>query len=107
MITNELKCDATGKRRYPTPGDAKRTIESKTHINRAKKRNKKGVGKSGLKRYYHCPHCKGYHLTSWEYKPVKSYKREQELYKQKTKGLIITPEEALKWKKNSLPFPKI
>lgn len=107
MITNELKCSATGKRRYPTSGDAKRTIESKLSINRSKNRSKKSVGKSTLKRYYRCTHCKGYHLTSWDYKSVKTYKKEQELLKQKTKGLIITKEEALKWKKDSLPFPKI
>jgi hypothetical protein len=28
-------------------------------------------------------------------------------FKQKSKGLIISQEEALLWKKDSLPFPKI
>ena len=107
MINEQVKCNATGKKRYPTPGDAKRAIEIKTHINRSRMKNKKGVGKSGLKRCYHCHHCKGYHITSWEYKPVKTYKRERALYNKKTEGLIITPEQALKWKKDSLPFPKI
>lgn len=107
MINNPLKCSATGKSRYPTPGDAKKTLISKLSHNKSKKRSKKAAGKSTMRRYYRCPHCKGYHLTSSEYKSKGAFAEIHKEYNQKTKGLIITQEEALKWKKDSLPFPKI
>lgn len=107
MITDALRCQATGKRRYPTPGDAKASIQTKMCANRSKGRRKKAVGKSTLKRHYYCPHCKGFHLTSSEYGSKQNYIKKVTEYKKKIKGLVLSPEEALQWKKNSLPFPKI
>lgn len=107
MIINVLKCDATGKSRYPTPGDAKRAILTISRRNRSKNRHKKITGRAGVKRYYRCNHCKGYHLTSNDYKTTRAYNKEKQLEAIKSKGLVITTEEALKWKKDSLPFPKI
>jgi len=63
-MDKRLKCEATGKTRFATPGEAKSImIRYKSH-NRAKNKNKKAAGKSSLKRYYIYKHCKGYHLTS-------------------------------------------
>lgn len=107
MTVNALKCNATGKSRYPTPGDAKRAILTITRRNRGKNRHKKITGKNGVKRYYRCSHCKGYHLTSNEYKTIRAYNKEKQKDAERSKGLIITNEEALQWKKDSLPFPKL
>lgn len=106
MINDPLKCNATGKRRYPTPGDAKNAIQKLQAFNRSKNRSKKAAGKSSLKRYYQCHLCKGFHLTSSEYKSKRSYTKKIDEFKKNTQGLIVTEEEALRWKKNSLPFPK-
>jgi hypothetical protein len=107
MINDPLKCDATGKRRYPTPGDAKKTLLSKLAHNKYKNRSKKAAGKSSMKRYYYCSHCKGFHLTSADYINKNKFKKMHQEFKQKSKGLIVSQEEALLWKKDSLPFPKI
>ena len=107
MITNVLKCEATGKSRYPTPGDAKRAILTISRRNRGKNRHKKITGKAGVKRSYHCAYCNGYHLTSADYKSIRQQRKEMQLKQQKVIGLVITDEEALNWKKDSLPFPKI
>lgn len=107
MITNVLKCSATGKSRYPTPGDAKRAILTINRRNRSSNRHKKITGKNKIKRYYKCNHCKGFHLTSNEYKPTRALHKEKLLNAERSKGLIITSEEALQWKKDSLPFPKL
>jgi hypothetical protein len=107
MITNVLKCEATGKSRYPTPGDAKNAILIISRRNRTSNRHKKITGKDKIKRYYKCNHCKGFHLTSNDYKPTRTLQKEKLLNAERSKGLIITNEEALQWKKDSLPFPKI
>lgn len=107
MIINVLKCEATGKSRYPTPGDAKHAILTIARRNRSKHRSKKTTGKGGVKRSYHCSYCNGYHLTSANYKNIREQRKEIQLKQQKAAGLVITDEEALKWKKDSLPFPKI
>lgn len=108
MITNELKCSATGKSRYPTPGDAKHAIFVIARRNHGKNRNKKMTGKGGAKRYYKCSHCNGFHLTSTNYRTVRAYMKERiKENEHRSKGLIISNEEALQWKKDSLPFPKI
>lgn len=107
MIHDPLKCNATGKKRYPTPGDAKRTLLSKLAHNKYKKRSKKAAGKSSLKRYYHCSYCKGFHLTSANYVSKTAFDRQYKEFAEKSKGLIISQEEALDWKKDSLPFPKL
>ena len=107
MNTNVLKCEATGKSRYPTPGDAKYAILIICRRNRGRNRHKKITGKDKIKRYYKCNYCKGFHLTSNDYKPVRELNKEKEKKAQMSKGLIITNEEALQWKKDSLPFPKI
>ena len=107
MINDPFKCNATGKHRYPTPGDAKKTIINKLSHNKSKNRSKKAAGKSTLKRYYHCSHCNGFHLTSSEYINKNTFSKMKKEYAQKSKGLIVSQEEALLWKKDSLPFPKI
>lgn len=107
MIINVLKCEATGKSRYPTPGDAKKAIATIARRNRGKNRSKKITGKGGVKRSYHCAYCNGYHLTSADYKNIREQRKEMQLKRQKAVGLVITDEEALNWKKDSLPFPKI
>ena len=107
MINNPFKCSATGKCRYPTPGDAKKTLISKLSHNKSKNRSKKACGKSTLKRYYRCQHCNGYHLTSSDYMSKEAFSKVHKEYQKRVKGLIITPQEALNWKKDSLPFPKI
>ena len=107
MIINVLKCNATGKSRYPTPGDAKHAILTIGRRNRGKNRHKKITGKNKIKRYYKCNYCKGYHLTSNDYKPLRELNKEKKLDAERCKGLIITNDEALQWKKDSLPFRKI
>jgi hypothetical protein len=104
-MNKRLKCDATGKTRFATPGEAKAIIISYKSHNRSKNKNKKAAGKSSLKRYYICKHCKGYHLTSDEYKSRSTFNEIHKQYAVKTKGLIVTQEEAARWKADSLKFP--
>lgn len=56
------RCAKSGKVRYRTSLDAKIAL-AKTHRSRKPKRDEK--------RYYRCPYCDGWHLTSKEWKPNK------------------------------------
>lgn len=109
---NLSKCSATGKTRFPTPGDAKKAIlhlkhKNKLYDNVSSKRYKHRRGKAVQCRFYVCKFCKGYHLTSQE--AVLTQNRIERIYKQRvrtTEGLVKTPEEAEQWKADGLPFPE-
>lgn len=109
---NLKKCTASGKTRYPTPGDAKeamlkikakKTAYDSTTLKRIKRRN----GKQGQCRYYYCKFCHGYHLTS---KPTAiSHNTFKKIFKERvrnTEGLVRTTEESDAWKADGLPFPE-
>lgn len=104
MTTERVKCTATGKRKFATIGDAKSAIVAIHSYNSGAKNRKRHKGKSGLSRVYHCVHCRGYHLTSMEYKSHKRYTKDR--YSKEFQELVITPEQAAVWKADSIPFPK-
>lgn len=113
QIVNLSKCTATGKTRYPTPGDAKTAMQKlkakKTTYNSiTKKRMKRRAGKPDQCRYYRCPHCKGFHLTSSEAALTNKSieKRFYDKIKSQPDTLILTAKQAENWKANSLPFPE-
>jgi len=103
------KCEATGKSRFSTPGEAKEAMLRIKSYSRNKNQRGKRIqrkGKPGLKRFYHCSHCNGFHFTSMETYP--SHVSKSKNLKQKLKhfkGLIKSEEEGLDWKADSLPFP--
>jgi hypothetical protein len=109
---NISKCSATGKTRYATPGDAKKALyklKSKisSYDNVTQKRIKRRSGKPAQCRFYRCPLCKGYHLTSSN--AALNNKSIQKRFFDKIKpqeGLILTSEQAKNWKADSLPFPE-
>ena len=105
------KCKATGKSRFPTPGDAKEAMNSlKTAIryyDTTGKRINRRAGKVKQCRYYYCCHCNGYHMTSND-APLGQKKREK-IFKERvesTKTLVKNKQEAEEWRKDSLPFPE-
>jgi hypothetical protein len=105
------KCKATGKSRFPTPGDAKEAMAAlKSNVRyysvTGKRVNRK-AGKVKQCRYYYCCHCNGYHMTSND-TPLGQKKREK-IFKQRiesTKTLVKNKQEAEEWRKDSLPFPE-
>jgi hypothetical protein len=106
------KCTATGKTRYPTSGDAKTAIQKlkakKTAYNNVtQKRVKRRTGKIEQCRFYYCPHCKGWHLTSKEAK-LTNKGIEKRFYDRISKkpNLILTKDQADDWKADGLPFPE-
>lgn len=111
-MLNLSKCTATGKTRYPTSGDAKnamqklkakKTVYNSITLKRIKRRN----GKISQCRFYRCPLCKGYHLTSNE--AALNAKGIEKRFNDKIKShpvLILTEEQAEEWKANGLPFPE-
>lgn len=101
------KCFATGKRRYATPGDAKKAIISTKAHNNLNRSSKKATGKNKIKRYYSCTFCKGFHLSSQDYTSIRKNAKLKREEAKKSKGLIVTKHEVEDWKKDSLPFPKI
>jgi hypothetical protein len=52
-LFRKKRCEASGKRRFPTKLDALTAASSLTH-----------AGKAREARPYVCPHCKDWHLTS-------------------------------------------
>lgn len=108
---NLSKCKASGKTRYPSPGEAKEAIlkikaKKNAYNSTTRKRLKRRGGKAAQCRHYHCVHCNGFHLTS---SPAVITQNEiEKKYKERvrsTKGLVLTKEEAADWKADSLPFP--
>lgn len=106
-MEKRLKCSATGKTRFATIGEAKNKMISYKAHNRSKNKSKRGAGKSSLKRTYLCKHCGGYHLTSEDYKSRNNFNEIHKQYVIKSKGLILTKEEAAVWKADSITFPNI
>ncbi len=102
MNTERVKCSATGKRRFATQGEAKSAIVA-IHAYNSGSHRKRHKGKSTLSRVYRCAHCKGYHLTSMEYRSHRRYTKDKQ--SKEFRELVITPEQAQEWKKDSLPFP--
>lgn len=110
---NLSKCIATGKTRYPTSGDAKNAMQKikakKTAYNSVTlKRIKRRNGKASQCRFYRCPLCKGYHLTSSD-KALNTKSIEKRFYdkiKSHSDRLILTQQQAENWKASSLPFPE-
>lgn len=106
------KCFATGKTRYPTPGDAKTAMNKlkaklSVYDPLLKKRVKRRIGKPQLCRFYYCSHCKGWHLTSKEAKLTnKSIEKKFLDLVGKQSNLIRTQDQAGDWKADSLPFPE-
>jgi iron only hydrogenase large subunit-like protein len=109
---NISKCNATGKTRYATPGDAKKALHKlkakvQAYDNVTQKRVKRRSGKPAQCRFYRCPLCKGFHLTSSE--AALNSKSIQKKFFDKIKSntsLILTSEQAKDWKAGSLPFPE-
>lgn len=109
---NLSKCAATGKTRYPTSGDAKKAMQKlkakKTAYNSVTlKRIKRRNGKPAQCRFYRCPLCKGYHLTSSE--AALTTKGIEKRFYDRIKShpvLILTEEQAKDWKADGLPFPE-
>jgi len=109
---NISKCSATGKTRYPTSGDAKKALhklkaKQSSYDNVTQKRIKRRSGKPAQCRFYRCPLCKGYHLTSSE--AALNNKSLEKRFFDKIKphqGFILTSEEAKDWKADGLPFPE-
>jgi hypothetical protein len=108
---NLSKCTATGKTRFTNQGEAKtaiqklkakKTVYSNVTLKRIKRRN----GKIEQCRYYHCKHCKGWHLTS-NNANLNSKSIEKRFYDRigKSTNLILTQDQAVDWKADSLPFP--
>lgn len=109
-MDNPNKCRATGKSRYPDPGSAKEAIVRIKNTSRffdhiQNKRVNRRVGKKAQCRVYYCKHCHGWHLTSKELST--SLRKLKEERKIETKEVLLTPEQAAEWKKNSIPFPDI
>lgn len=104
MNTVRVKCAATGKRRFATAGEAKSAIVAIHSYNSGAKNRKRHKGKSTLSRVYRCDHCKGFHLTSMEYKSHRQYTKDK--HSKEFQELVITPEQAQAWKADSIPFPK-
>lgn len=107
------KCVATGKTRFATPGEAKSALQKikarKASYNSIiQKRVKRRSGKPAQCRHYHCPHCKGFHLTSSEAALTNKgiEKRFFDNIKSHPSTLILTAEQAKDWKADSLPFPE-
>jgi hypothetical protein len=101
------KCFTSGKRRYSTLGDAKiAIISTKSHNNR-KGGNKKSTGKNNIKRAYYCKYCTGFHLSSKDYISSTKFAEKGKDELKNKKGLIVTKNEVMNWKHDSLPFPKI
>ena len=110
MENKKVKCPATGKTRFATPGHAKAAIQkikftsSHRRVNYvAQKRINRNAGKPDQCRYYYCNHCCGYHLTSSVKKSYKKFIKDTS--SKNYQNLVITPEKAEEWKKDSLPFP--
>ena len=113
QILNLSKCRATGKTRYPTGGEAKIALQklkakvtAYDHV--TLKRIKRRSGKPAQCRFYRCPLCKGYHLTSSD--TALNNKSIQKRFFEKIKpseGLVLTPDQAKDWKADGLPFPEL
>ena len=101
----KCKCEATGKRKYYTIGEALNDIIRLKQKNKFKldnvKRTKRGKGKSALRRAYFCPNCKCYHITS-----MAVYKKKDD-QKRPISNLVCNESDFFvrKWKENSIPFP--
>jgi hypothetical protein len=104
------KCPGTGKTIYKTSGEAKEVmlrIQGSSKFNKHGRRVHHRQGKFTARRFYHCPICRGFHLTS---QPVRlTPKVITKQYKQRirdTSHLVVPWEERDKWKTGSLPFPE-
>lgn len=112
MELNISKCSATGKTRYHSPGEAKKALyklkaKLTAYDNVTQKRIKRRSGKPAQCRFYRCPLCKGYHLTSSD--AALNNKSLEKRFFDKIKshgGMILTSEQAKDWKADSLPFPE-
>jgi len=109
---NISKCSATGKTRYPTGGEAKTALQklkakltAYDHV--TQKRIKRRSGKPAQCRFYRCPFCKGYHLTSSE-AALNTKSIEKRFFDRikPSEGLVLTKEQAKDWKADGLPFPE-
>jgi hypothetical protein len=105
------KCNASGKTRYQTPGDARQAIlrikyKKNAYESTTLKRIKRRSGKPDQCRHYYCKLCKGYHLTSSSTAISQLTIEKQHLQRiRSTEGLVLTKEQAAAWKANGLPFP--
>jgi hypothetical protein len=111
QMLNLSKCKATGKTRYPTGGEAKIALQKlkakiSAYNNITQKRIKRRSGKPAQCRFYRCPLCQGYHLTSSE-AALNNKSIEKRFFDRikPSEGLILTQEQAADWKADSLPFP--
>lgn len=112
QLASLSKCNATGKTRYYDQNEAKEAmlrIKAKKNVydNITKKRLKRRQGKPDQCRVYYCKLCRGYHLTSIA--ALTLPKTIEKTFMQRvrnTNGLVLSEEEALAWKKDSIPFPE-
>jgi hypothetical protein len=109
---NLSKCSATGKTRFSTGGEAKIALQKlkaklSAYNNITQKRIKRRSGKPAQCRFYRCPLCKGYHLTSSD-AALNTKSIEKRFFDRikPSEGLILTNEQAKDWKADGLPFPE-
>jgi hypothetical protein len=108
---NLSKCTATGKTRFSDAGKAKEAIlkikaKKNDYNSTTGKRIKRRGRKASQCRQYYCKHCRGFHLTSHQSRA--NHIEVTKVFNQRvrtTQGLVITIEEAIHWKADSLPFP--
>jgi hypothetical protein len=105
------KCKTTNKRRYHDRGVALKTLLNiKSNIRNydqiSNKRLNRRVGRRSETRVYFCSDCKGYHITSIDYKVnFKTIKKTIDERRRNTNDCYLTKEAGTEWKKDSLPFP--
>lgn len=69
-----MKCNATGKVIFLTKEEAKNRmllLKIRFHYLKHKVHIKHRLGNPHQKRVYYCPHCLGFHLTSWTFNYLK------------------------------------
>jgi hypothetical protein len=109
-----LKCKATDKTIFNTSGEAKQALLNLKTSTRyfdkvVGKRVNRRIRRVQQVRYYICPFCKGFHLTSQDPRDTNEYLIEKKKQKQKDRksGLILNKKQAEDWKADGLPFPDI
>lgn len=112
MLTSKLpKCPVTGKSSYRSLTEGREAIirikSAPRYYNNGKRVNRR-AGKPAQSRVYYCEHCRYYHMTRWDLTPkVRANIKSTKEYKKQKQACLLTPAQALEWKKDSLPFPEI